>query len=93
MDDFTKYINRRRAADPEFDANYDKGYEEFKVGAMIKIARKEAGLTQDQLAEKLHTKKSSISRLENHAESVRLSTLERAAEALGMRLKLDFVKV
>ena len=92
MDDFTKFVKECRAADPELDAMYDKGYEEFKVGAMIKIARKEAGMTQDQLAEKLHTKKSSISRLENHAEDMKLSTLERAAEALGLRLKLDFVK-
>ena len=92
MDGFTKFVKECRAANPELDAMYDAGYEEFKVGAMIKMARKEAGLTQDQLAEKLHTKKSSISRLENHAENVKLSTLERAAEALGMRLKLNFVK-
>ena len=40
---------------------------------MLKQARLEAGLTQEQVAEKLHTKKSAISRIENHAEDIRLS--------------------
>lgn len=60
---------------------------------MLKLARQEAGLTQEQLAVKLHTQKTSISRIENHAEDIKLSTLEKAAEALGMKLKLSFVRV
>jgi len=92
MDDLDKFIAKCKAEDPEFNANFDRGYEEFKVGALLKMARKDAGLTQEELAEKMHTKKTSISRIENHAEDMKLSTLERAAEALGMRLKLDFVK-
>ncbi len=39
-------------------------------------------------AERLHTKKSAISRIENHAEDIRLSTLEKFAEAIGKRLTL-----
>jgi len=60
MSDLQDYIKKRRTSDPEFDANYDTGFAEFKIGAMLKIARKEAGLTQEQLAEKLHTKKTCI---------------------------------
>jgi transcriptional regulator with XRE-family HTH domain len=56
---------------------------------MLKRAREEAGLTQEQLAEKLKTKKTAISRIENHAEDIKLSTLERFAEALGKQLKLE----
>ena len=56
---------------------------------MLKTAREEAGLTQEELAEKLHTKKSAISRIENHAEDIKLSTLEKFANALGKRLKLE----
>ena len=55
---------------------------------MLRNAREEAGLTQDEIAERLRTKKSAISRIENHAEDIRLSTLEKFAEAIGKRLSL-----
>jgi DNA-binding XRE family transcriptional regulator len=42
----------------------DAGYQEFKIGVALKIAREEAGLTQEQLAKKLNTKKTAISRIE-----------------------------
>jgi len=45
-------------------------------------------MTQEEIAEKLHTKKSAISRIENHAEDIRLSTLEKFAHALGKKLKI-----
>ncbi len=47
-----------------------------------------AGLTQDQVAKKLHTQKSAISRIENHADDVRLSTIRRYAEAVGASLQI-----
>jgi len=40
------------------------------------------------LAERLHTKKTAVSRIENHAEDIKLSTLEKFAEATGKRLML-----
>ncbi|MDF7808833.1 helix-turn-helix transcriptional regulator [Pontiellaceae bacterium B12219] len=89
MSDLKKYVAKRKARDPAFAENYDSGYEQFKIGAMLKRAREEAGLTQEQLAEKLKTKKTAISRIENHAEDIKLSTLERFAEALGKQLKLE----
>jgi len=58
----------------EHAKNFDKGYEQFKIGILLKQARLEAGLTQEQVAIKLRTKKSAISRIENHAEDIRLST-------------------
>jgi len=51
---------------------------------MLKLAREDAGLTQEEAA-----KKSAISRIENHAEDIRLSTLERYARAFGKTLKLE----
>jgi transcriptional regulator with XRE-family HTH domain len=45
--------------------------------------------TQEELAAKLNTKKSAISRIENHAEDIKLSTLERFANALGKELHLE----
>ena len=55
---------------------------------MLRAAREEAGFTQDDIAKRLSTKKSAISRIENHAEDIRLSTLEKFVEAIGKRLSL-----
>ncbi len=75
MDDLDKYIIKRKKKSPEFAQNYNKGYEQFKIGALLKQARLDAGLTQEEVADKLQTGKSAISRIENHAEDIRLSTL------------------
>jgi len=80
MDDLDKYIAKRKKKSPAFAAQFDKGYKDFKIGILLKMARENAGLTQEQLAEKLSTQKSAISRIENHAEDIRLSTIERFAE-------------
>ncbi len=89
MTDPRKYIKKRKFRDPKFAKDYDSGYEQFKIGALLKHARKEAGLTQEQLAVRLNTKKSAISRIENHAEDIKLSTLEKFANALGKELRLE----
>ncbi len=91
MSDLQKYIEKRKARDPEFAKDYDVGYEQFKIGVLLKQEREKVGLTQEQLAEKLHTKKTAISRIENHAEDIKLSTLERFAQALGKQLRLEIV--
>lgn len=89
MDDLEKYINKRKRRSPAFDTGFESGYEQFKIGVMLRAAREEAGLTQEDVAARLKTKKSAISRIENHAEDICLSTLEKFAEALGKRLKLQ----
>ena len=89
MSDLKKYIKNRKDRDPQFAAGFDSGYEQFKIGVMLKIAREEAGLTQEELAEKLKTKKSAISRIENHAEDIKLSTLEKFAQALAKNLSYE----
>ena len=88
MSDLQKYIKKRKSRDPEFAKNFDSGYEQFKIGVVLKQARQEAGFTQEELAARLNTKKTAISRIENHAEDIKLSTLERFAEAIGKRLTL-----
>ena len=89
MDDLDKYIIKRTKRSPKFAEKFDKGYEHFKIGVLLKQARLEAGYTQEQVAEKLHTKKSAISRIENHAEDIRLSTLASYAQAIGKQLHLE----
>ena len=79
----------RFPAPPKFKKNFDKGYEQFKIGVLLKQARLEAGFTQEQVAKKLKTKKSAISRIENHAKDIRLSTMVNYAQALGKELHLE----
>jgi ribosome-binding protein aMBF1 (putative translation factor) len=70
--------------------NFDKGYETFKLGAMIHEARLEKGLTQEQLASKCGTNKAYISKVENDIKDVRISTLQKIIEiGLGGHLNLS----
>ena len=69
---------------------FDKGYESFKLGAMIHEARLEKGMTQEQLANKCGTNKAYISKVENDIKDVRISTLQRIIEVgLGGHLNLS----
>ena len=69
---------------------FDKGYETFKLGAMIHEARLEKGLTQEQLAVKCGTNKAYISKVENDIKDVRISTLKKIIEiGLGGKLNLS----
>lgn len=71
---------------------FDKGYEAFKLGAMIHEARLEKGLTQEQLAAKCGTNKAYISKVENDIKDVRISTLQKIVEVgLGGQLNLSVV--
>jgi len=69
---------------------FEEGFEAFKLGVMIQELRKESGLTQEQLAEKCGTTKTYISRIENNASDIRLSTLMRIfREGFGRQLRLS----
>ncbi len=69
---------------------YEEEFEAFKLGVMIQELRKEQGLTQEQLAEKCGTTKTYISRIENNASDIRLSTLMRIIrQGLGRNLRLN----
>lgn len=89
MSDVERMIARLKANDPSIAEGFERGYQAFHLGAMLQLAREDAGMTQQQVAERLGTKKSAISRLENNAGDVRLSTLQKYAEAVGCRLVLE----
>ena len=68
----------------------EAGYESFKIGALIHEARLEKGLTQEELADKVGTSKSYISKIENNVKEVRFSTLKKIVElGLGGQLQLS----
>jgi len=89
MSDLKKYIAKRKKTDTEFAEGFEEGYEQFKIGVVLRQARESAGLTQEELAVRLKTQKTAISRIENHAEDIKLSTLDRVAKALGKRLEVN----
>jgi len=91
MSELEKYIKKRKRRDEKFAAGFDEGYAKFKIGVMLRQAREAAGLTQEELARRLKTKKSAISRIENHAEDIKLSTIEKVAIALGKQLQISIV--
>jgi HTH-type transcriptional regulator/antitoxin HipB len=88
MSDLKKYIRERKKRDKSFSEGYDEDYEQFKIGLILRQARESAGLTQEELAMRLKTKKTAISRIENHAEDIKLSTLKKTANALGKKLRI-----
>jgi hypothetical protein len=57
MSDLKSYVAERKKRDKAFAEGYDEGYEQFKIGVVLKQARESAGLTQEELAQRLKTKK------------------------------------
>lgn len=57
MSDLKKYIAARKKSDKNFAKNCDEGYEQFKVGVLLRGAHQSAGQTQEELARRLKTKK------------------------------------
>ncbi len=73
-------------------SEYEQNAQMFIVSEMLKEARKEAKMTQEQLAEKAGTKKSYISRIENARGDIQLSTLIRIFEkGLNKKIGLTFL--
>jgi HTH-type transcriptional regulator/antitoxin HipB len=69
---------------------FEEGFEAFKISVLMHELRKELGMTQKQLATKCGTTKNYISRIENNASDIRLSTLMRIfREGFGIQLKLS----
>lgn len=69
---------------------YEEEFEAFKIGVLIQAARKKQHMTQEELAKKVGTTKNYISRIENNASDIRLSTLMRIIrDGLGGHLKLS----
>ena len=58
-------------------SSFEQGYDAFKLGELIKNLRKDKGLTQDELAEKVGTNKAYISRVERNLKDIQFSTLQR----------------
>ena len=68
----------------------EKGYQDFKLGVLIQEARHKKGMTQQELADKVGTTKSYISKIENNIKEARLSTIQKIVElGFGGELELS----
>jgi HTH-type transcriptional regulator / antitoxin HipB len=91
MSDLKEYIQKRKVRDLVFAEGFDSGYADFKIGVILRQAREAAGMTQEEVAQKLGTQKSVISRIENHADNVTLTTLKQYAQAVGRTVEIRLV--
>jgi DNA-binding XRE family transcriptional regulator len=91
--DFDELIEREHGKIGSESRNkYEERAQMFIISEMLKEARKEAKLTQEQLAERAGTKKSYISKIENAKGNIQLSTLIRIFEkGLNRRIGLTFL--
>lgn len=75
---------------PKFKKAYEESELEYQIARAVIRARIEKGYTQKQLADKMRTKQSVISRLESATTTPSLSLLKRLAEALHTDLQVQF---
>lgn len=89
---FTEF-KKKALQNPEIRKEYDALRTTYELRKNLIELRQKAGLTQEQLAQVLHTQKSNISRLENanSTNSPKLSTIEQYAHAVGYDIKIEFV--
>jgi len=87
-----KQLRQKALQRPDVKKAYDALSPVYEMKRKMIAMRKKAGLTQEQMAELLGTKKSNISRLESIGSEIspRLSTLEQYARALGYSIKVEF---
>ena len=88
-----KDFKKKALANPEVEKEYMDLAPAYALRKQLIEIRKNAGLTQEELAKILHTKKSNISRLENVNSKISptLSTIEEYAKAVGYKLQLQFI--
>lgn len=89
--DFARYKKEVFLKDPKVKAEYEKLQPEFAVIEAILGARMKKGVTQKELAKRMKTKQSAISRLESGRANPSLDFLQRLAKALNSRLEIRFL--
>jgi transcriptional regulator with XRE-family HTH domain len=88
MSDIEKFISERKARNPRAWADLEEKYHKYAIGMLLAEHREKAGLSLGEFAKRAKMQKAALSRLENHGEDVRLSTITRYVEATGRPLAL-----
>jgi len=79
--------------DPDYVREFEAQAEEFALATALIKARADAGLTQEELAQRMGTTQSVIARLEGGKSRPSTTTLARVAKATGTRLRVSFERV
>ena len=90
MGSFNDYLNEQ-LKDPEFKAEYDALEPEFAIIQAMIDARKRAGITQKQLAERTGIAQGDISKLERGSANPSIRTMQRLAKGMDATLKIEFI--
>jgi ribosome-binding protein aMBF1 (putative translation factor) len=85
-----KDFHQKGMKSKEYRKAHEQFAEEFEIAHAVIDARVTAGLTQEQLAQRMNTTQSVIARLESGRTRPSTQTLERLAAATGTRLKISF---
>lgn len=88
--DYREYKEKVLAEKPEVKAEYDRLGPQYEAIRAAVASRKEAGLTQKQLAEKMGTAQANISRFENGNANPSLDFLQKMAACMGKKLHVSF---
>ena len=83
-------LHQKWLSDPEYEQSYEALGAEFELASAVIAARKQAGLTQLELAERMNAKQSLVARLEGGSQNTTIKTLQRIAQATGTELKISF---
>jgi ribosome-binding protein aMBF1 (putative translation factor) len=83
-------LHKKWMRDHEYRREYDALEEEFALASVMIEARSKAGLTQEELAERMETSQSAIARMESGRSIPSGTTLKRFAKATGTRLRISF---
>jgi HTH-type transcriptional regulator / antitoxin HipB len=81
--DVESYIAQRKGRDSKFAEGFEEGWEVFRLGTMLAAAREQAGISQEELARRVGTKRSNVCRWERKPTNMTLGTLVKIAAALG----------
>ena len=85
-----EWLEEEGTKDPSFAAGLDEQFNKYRLAQQLKALRERAGLSQKQLAERVHTKQPSIARLEGARAWPKLDLLQRVARALGAEMIVSF---
>ena len=88
-DDLDLYLEERLKREPELVEGLEEGYQDFKLGVRLQLAREAAGLSREEAAIKVGTNKASITRIEHNSGDSRVSTLQKYAKAVGKNLRIE----
>ena len=84
-------LREEALGDPEVRAAYEKRRLAYELGQQVRRLREDAGLTQEELAERIHSTQGTIARLEAGGREPAVSTLARIAAALDAEVELRLV--